>query len=399
MKRSGLVALQTISDLREEARRRLPRAVFDFMDGAAEDELTARRNQDDFRRLEFEPCMLVDVSRRELGTTILGQPARMPVIIAPTGLSALVWPQAEMALARAGQVCGIPVAVSMCASVSLEQVAEAATDGRRWFQVYVFRDRDLVRSLLKRARAAGYEALVVTVDVPVLGQRERDHRNGFTVPLRLSTRMLRELLRCPRWSYGVTRHGVPTMENFLGKDGRKKDIATLSHLMTSNMDASLTWSDLSWLRDSWQGKVVVKGILSPADALEAIKRGADAVVVSNHGGRQLDGAPSSIASLPAVVRAVSGRAEVYVDGGIRRGSDVAKALALGARAVLVGRATLYGAAVAGELGAHHALSILHAELDRCLALLGCAAVDSLSEQYIRGERRPLERAPQPVHRV
>lgn len=383
---NDLGALRTIGDLREAARRRLPRAVFDFIDGAAEEELTVRRNRSDYQDVEFAPRGLVDVSRRNLATSILGIPATMPVIIAPTGLAALAWPAADIALARAAGACGVPVTVSMCSSVRLERIAEAAPSSQRWFQIYVFRDRELVQSLIERARASGYETLVLTVDCPVLGQRERDHRNGFTVPLRMSGRLLWDVVRHPRWSLGIARHGVPTMENFLGKDGSRRDIETLSHLMTSNMDPSLTWNDLSWLRDLWPGKIVIKGILSAEDALEAVRLGFDAIVVSNHGGRQLDGAPSAISSLPAIAAAVGGRAEIYIDSGVRRGSDIVKALALGARAVMVGRATLLGTAVAGERGAAHALSILRTELDRCLALLGCAAVGSLNCQYIRSDR-------------
>ena len=373
-----------ISDLRSIARRRLPKAVFDFIDGGAESEGTLLRNRTDFDAIEFAPRVLRDVSHRQVGGLLLGRPTALPIAIAPTGLAALVWAQADLELARAARAAGLPFTVSASSSVRLESVREAVPDARLWFQVYVYKDRDLVRSLIARAAAAQFEALVLTVDVPVLGQRHRDLRNRFTVPLRPTARLIWDLIRCPRWTMHVLRHGVPKMRNLT--DGTRTDtsVASLANLMLRNMDASVTWEDAARLRDIWPGKIILKGVLSPADARLALSAGFDAIAVSNHGGRQLDGAPSAISALPAIAEAVSKSVEVYLDGGVRCGSDIAKAIALGARGVMIGRATLYGVAAGGQPGVRRSLSILHAELDRCLALLGCADVSSLDRSYIRG---------------
>jgi (S)-mandelate dehydrogenase len=374
----------SIADLRELARRRLPRAVFDFFDGGAEDEITLRRNSAAFQSIEFRPRVMVDVATRDHSAFILGVRAELPLIIAPTGLAALGWPRADSALAHAASRFGIPFVASSSSSVRLEDIAREAPETRLWFQVYVYRDRNLVRSLIKRALAAGFEAIVLTVDVPLLGQRERDGRNRFAVPIRLTPRLLWDLLRCPRWTLDVLRHGLPRMENFLDPSSGLKSIGSLAALMTSNMDASITWKDVVELRDIWPKKIVLKGVTSPVDAVEAGRHGFDAIVVSNHGGRQLDGAPATISVLPEIVAAANGTMDVFLDGGVRRGSDVAKALCLGAQAAMVGRATLFGAAAGGQPGAERALELLRCELDRCLALLGCPRADALGPAFIRG---------------
>ena len=374
----------SIADLRILARRRLPKAVFDFIDGAAESESTLRRNCADFDDIQFVPRVLTDVSRRNLSVDLLGRAAKLPVAIAPTGLAALAWAQADIALARAAHESGIPFTVSTSSSVRLEHIREAVPEARLWFQVYVYKDRDLVRSLVQRARAADFEALVLTVDVPVLGQRHRDLRNRFTVPVRPTPRLVWDLMRCPRWTAHILEHGVPKMQNLIDGSHTDKSVASLANLMTRNMDAALDWGAAAWLRELWPGKMVIKGILSPPDAEQAVRAGFDAISISNHGGRQLDGAMSAIGALPDIVAAVGERAELYLDGGVRRGSDIAKALALGAHAVTVGRATLYGVAAAGEAGARASLSILAAELDRCLALLGCPCASSLDRSFVRG---------------
>lgn len=252
----------------------------------------------------------------------------------------------------------------------------------------MYKDRELVRSLVQRALDADFEALVVTVDVPLLGQRYRDLRNRFTVPLRPTLRLAWDLLRCPRWTFHILRHGVPRMQNLV--DGTRTDtsVASLAKLMEKNMDASVEWRDLAWLREVWPRKIVLKGILSPRDAELAVSAGVDGIVVSNHGGRQLDSVASTISVLPDIARAVGSRLELYLDGGVRRGSDIAKALALGARGVMVGRATLYGVAAGGEPGALRALAILQAELDRCLALIGCPVARSLVPSFLRGASLP-----------
>jgi (S)-mandelate dehydrogenase len=374
----------SIADLRELARRRLPRAVFDFFDGGAEDEITLRRNSVAFQSIEFLPRVMVDVANRDHSAFILDVRAKLPLIIAPTGLAALGWPRADNALARAAGRFGIPFVVSSSSSVRLEDIARDAPETRLWFQVYVYHDRNLVRSLVKRALAAGFEAIVLTVDVPLLGQRERDGRNRFAVPIRVTPRLLWDLLRCPRWTLDMLRHGVPRMQNFLDASSGLKSIGSLAALMTSNMDASVSWKDVAELRDIWPKKIVLKGLTSPADAVEAGRHGFDAIVVSNHGGRQLDGAPATISVLPEIVTAVNGSIDVIIDGGVRRGSDVVKSLCLGAQAAMIGRAVLFGAAAGGQPGAERALELLRCELDRCLALLGCPRVDALGPAFVRG---------------
>jgi (S)-mandelate dehydrogenase len=371
----------SIDSLRNRAKRRLPRAVFDFIDGGADTESTLRRNSEDFQKLVLLPKCFADVSTRDLTTAVLGMKVAMPLIVAPTGLAALVWPRADLLLARAAQVAGVPFVVSSSSSERLEDIVRAAPDGRNWFQIYPYKDRALVISLIRRAISAGVEALVLTIDTPVLGHRSRDHRNRFSVPLRPTVRLAWDVLRCPRWTLGILRHGIPRMRNFMDY-GHGKSLQSLASLMTSNMNAGATWSDLEWIRDAWRGKLLIKGVLSAEGAERAATLGLDAIVVSNHGGRQLDGAPSTISVLSDVVRAVAAKTEVYLDGGIRHGTDIAKALALGAKAVMVGRATLYGVAASGENGATHALTLLRTQFDRTLALLGLTTAESLDERVV-----------------
>lgn len=375
----------TIEELRGMARTRLPRAVFDFIDGAADDELTLRWNRTDFDRIEWRPKILVDVVNRTCGTTVLGQHASLPLIVAPTGLAALVWPNADAVLARSAHAVGVPFTISTSSSMRMEAIREAVPEARLWFQAYVYKDRDLTRKLIARAKAVGCEALVVTVDVPLLGRRLRDRRNRFTVPLRPTPRLVWDLLRCPHWTVQILLNGIPRMQNFVDRNS-DASVASLAGLMTSNLDASVTWDGIERLRDEWGGKLVLKGVLRPDDADRAVQAGVDAIVVSNHGGRQLDAATSAIKALPEVVAAVSGRREVYLDGGIRRGSDIAKACALGATAAMSGRAALYGAGAAGGVGANRALKILAEEFDRNLALIGCRAPRLLDPTFVNWRR-------------
>jgi len=373
----------SIADLRRYARARLPKAVFDFFDGGAETETTLTRNVSDLADMVLVPRYFVDVERRDLTTTILGRPAAFPLIVAPTGLAALGWPLADIALARAATAAGIPFIVSTSSSVRLEEIAAGAPGARLWFQVYPYRDRELVRSLIKRALDCDFEAIAVTVDVPMLGHRSRDHHNRFTVPLVPTPRLAWDVMRCAGWTTGILRHGVPKMQNFVdGGHGAK--VESLAQLMTSNMNPASTWDDLRWIRDAWPRKIVLKGILSAADASRAAAEGLDGLIVSNHGGRQLDGGPSTVSVLPEILHAVKGGLEVYIDGGIRSGTDIAKVVALGARAASVGRATLYGVSAGGEAGAAHALSILRTGYDRTLALTGAPSTRQLDATFVRG---------------
>ena len=371
-----------VEDMRLLASRRLPRAVFDFIDGAADDEATRRANRDDLAAIRLVPRYLRDVSQRSAGITILGRSAAMPLIVAPTGLASLAWPRADIAIARAAHSAGIPFVISTSSSVRLEEITGAVENGRAWFQVYLYKDRDLVRRLVQRASAAGIEALVLTVDTPVLGWRRRDHRNRFTVPLKPTAALAIDLVRCARWTWGIARHGVPRMQNFV-ESGHAADIASLAHLMTSNMDASVTWSDLGRLRDLWPGPIVLKGLLAPQDVAAAEELGVDAVWISNHGGRQLDGAISTVSALVDAVGA-AGRMELFMDGGVRSGADVAKAVALGARAAAIGRPALYGVAMGGEPGAARVLDMIRSEYDRCLALLGRPTSGDLDRTCLAG---------------
>lgn len=360
----------------------MPRAVFDFFDGGAEDEITLRRNRAALDRIEFSPRIMVDVSKRDLGVPIFGRPAAFPLIVAPTGLAALGWPQADIALARAAGKLGVPFVVSTSSSVRLEDIARAAPDTRLWFQVYVYKDRELARGLIRRARDAGAEAIMLTADVPLFGQRERDARNNFSVPIRPTPGLVWDMLRRPGWTLGILKHGVPRMENFVGHG--RESIGSLAAFVTANMDASVSWSDVADLRDEWPGKVVLKGVLSGADAAQAVRSGFDAIVVSNHGGRQLDHGPATISVLPDIVAAVDGRTEVLIDGGVQRGSDIAKSLCLGARAVMIGRAALFGVSAGGQPGAERALQLLRTEFDRTLALIGCPTARALTPAFLRG---------------
>jgi isopentenyl diphosphate isomerase/L-lactate dehydrogenase-like FMN-dependent dehydrogenase len=376
-----MIEADTIADLRDRARKRLPRAVFDFIDGGADDELTRRWNMLDFDRLEWRPRVLVDVSKRDRSATVLGARSSLPLVVAPTGLAALAWAHADVLLAQAAHALGVPFTISTSSSVRMEDIRQGAPEARLWFQVYLYKDRDLVRSLIARAQAIDCDALVLTVDVPLLGRRLRDRRNRFTVPLRPSMRLAWDLLRCPGWTAQILTNGVPRMQNFV--DGRRDaSVASLAALMTSNMDASVTWDAIAWIRDLWPGRLVLKGVLHQEDARRAVECGIDAIAVSNHGGRQLDSVTSAIRALPGVAAAVAGRAEVFLDGGIRRGSDIAKACALGANAVMVGRAGLYGVGAYGRAGAERAFGILSEELDRCLALLGCPGTAQLDPGWL-----------------
>jgi isopentenyl diphosphate isomerase/L-lactate dehydrogenase-like FMN-dependent dehydrogenase len=374
----------SVEDLRRIARSRLPRAVFDFVDGAACDERSARANVEDFASVRFVPRFLRDVSAPSTATSLLGAPVAAPIAIAPTGLATLVHPDADRVLAREAAAAGLPFTLSTAAGTALEAVA-AVGPGRRWFQLYVFRDRAITERLIERAQAAGYEALVLTVDVPWVGKRDRDRRNGFTVPLRLSPSSLLDFALHPRWCLGLARHGMPTMRNYeLGDLGGRSHAEVVGSLY----DPGLTWEALDWLRARWKGPLLVKGLLALDDVLRAADAGADAVVVSNHGGRQLDGTGSTIRALADWGERAAARVPLLVDGGVRRGSDVVAAVALGAQGVLIGRPTLYAAAAGGAPGVRRCLALLFEEIRLTLAHLGARSMADVGRGCVdvRGPR-------------
>ena len=369
-----------ISDLREIAQRRLPRGLFEFVDRATEDEVALRNNRAAFERIKFKPRVLVDVSGRNQEITLFGNQHKMPIAIAPTGPAGMMWHEGEIALARAAKEAGIPFTLATGSQTSMERVAEQA-GGRLWFQLYMWADRSLSHQLVERAKVSGFEALIVTVDGAVPANREFKHRSGYSVPFTYNRRNITDALMHPRWLFGVLAHymlttGMPRFENFPIELQQKitQDVKNKSRLKND----SLTWEDLKQLRKLWPRTLVVKGILHPQDAVLAADCGADAVIVSNHGGRFLDSSQAPIEVLPEVVDAVGKRITVMIDSGFRRGSDVVKALALGAQAVLIGRATLYGTAVAGQAGAARAIGIFHDEIDRVMALIGCRSIAELN---------------------
>jgi (S)-mandelate dehydrogenase len=358
-----------IGDLRRRARRRLPRVIFDYVDGGAEDEATLRENRAAFGRLAFRPRILAggDI---DTSTKLFGQRVSLPIVVAPTGLNGLLWPEGDLCLARAAARVGAGIAVSTASNASLEEIA-GAVDLPRWFQLYPWGGPDFALAMLERAAAADYGALVVTVDSLVPGNRERDRRHGFAHKVRLSPRIVLDGLAHPRWLARVwLRGGMPRMENlaaFLPDGATANDMADFSR---RQRNPGFSWEDLARIRRHWNGALVLKGVLAAEDAVRARQIGCDGVVVSNHGGRQLDGAIATVAALPEIADAVGADMTVLLDSGIRRGTDIAKAIALGADAVMVGRAALYGLAAAGEEGATAALATLAEELRRTMRLLG-----------------------------
>jgi (S)-mandelate dehydrogenase len=371
----------SIEDLRLAARRRLPGAIFDFFDGGAEDELTLRDNVAAFKRLRLMPRVLTDVSMVDLSTLILGQRAKLPMAIAPTGAVGFGRRGGDIAIARAAVAAGIPYTLSSTATASIEAVADAAP-GRLWFQAYVLRNKPFLEALIERARVADYEALVITVDLPVGGKRERDFRNDFSVPFKFTLKNLLDFAQKPAWLSDIIRYGMPVMENLVGLETKATSSTAIASSVGRNYDPAFNWDSLQKIRDHWPRKLIVKGIVSPEDAARVAAMGCDAVVVSNHGGRQLDGGVATFDALPGVVSAVSGRIPVLIDGGVRRGSDVFKALAMGAQGVMLGRATLFGAAAAGEAGAARALAILQDELHRTMQLCGTCSIDEINQNFV-----------------
>ena len=367
----------TVGDLREIARRRVPRAVFDYTDGAAGAEISLRRSRSAFERVEFRPLVLRDVSAVDPSTTLLGVRSALPLVFAPTGFTRLMHTEGESAVGRVAERVGVPYALSTMGTTSLEALADAAPAGRRWFQLYLWRDREASAALVERARAAGYEALVLTVDTPVAGPRLRDVRNGFTIPPAITARTVVNAALHPRWWVDLLTTPPLEFASLRAWGG------TVAELVDRVFEPAAVLADVRTLRSSWPGALVVKGILDADDARAVVEAGADAVVVSNHGGRQLDRSPTPLEQLPAIVAAVGDRAEVYLDGGILDGADVVAAVASGARACLIGRAYLYGLMAGGESGVQRVADILTREVTRTMQLLGVTSIAELTPDRVR----------------
>jgi len=370
-----------IEDLRQLHKRRVPKAFFDYADRGSYAEETLRANSEDLREIKLRQRILVDVSKRDLSTTILGEPAAMPLILAPVGLLGMQHGDGEIHACRAAQAAGIPFTQSTMSICSIEDIA-ANVEKPFWFQLYVMKDRGFIKSLIERAIAAKCSALVLTVDLQVIGQRHQDIKNGMTVPPEWSVSKFVDFATKPAWVSGVLRGKRRTFGNLVGHLKGTDDITALSTWIGTQFDTSLNWKDVDWIRSIWPGKLVLKGILDVEDAEIAAKSGAQALVVSNHGGRQLDGAPSSIEVLPEIVDAVGSKIEVLFDGGIRSGQDVMRALALGAKSCMIGRAYAYGLGAGGEAGVAKAIDIIRNELNTTMGLCGVNTIDEISDEVI-----------------
>lgn len=371
-----------MADLRAIARRRLPRGVFDYIDGGAEDELALRSNSDAYRRVTFRPRVLRDVTEVDTSSTLLGKPLAYPLVLAPTGFTRIADAAGELAVARAAQRAGLPYTLSTLGTRSIEEVA-AVSSGRLWFQVYVWKDRGLVADMVGRAAESGYEALCLTVDTAVFGKRERDVRRGFTLPPKLGLSTLLDGIIHPGWTWQFLTNDPIVFANVAGRSvGEGGETVALARYVSSEFDPGVSWSDVEWLRARWNGPIVIKGIQTVDDARIAADEGLDAIAISNHGGRQLDSAPVPLEVLPSVVDAVGDRIEIICDGGVRRGSDIVKALALGATACMAGRAYLYGLGAAGEAGVDHVLDLFAGDIKRTMALLGCRTVKELDRELV-----------------
>ncbi|MEN3348107.1 MAG: hypothetical protein V7632_1742 [Bradyrhizobium sp.] len=370
-----------IEDLRQLHKRRVPRAFFDYADRGSYTEDTLRANSADLQQIKFRQRILVDVSKRSLSTTILGEPSAMPLILAPVGLLGMQHGDGEIHACRAAQAAGIPFTQSTMSICSIEEIA-AAVDKPFWFQLYVMKDRGFIKSLIERAIAAKCSALVLTVDLQVIGQRHQDIKNGMTVPPEWSLSKLIDFASKPSWVAGVLRGKRRSFGNIVGHVKDTEDLTKLSTWTASQFDTTLSWKDIDWIRSIWPGKLILKGILDVEDAELAAKSGAQAIVVSNHGGRQLDGAPSSIEVLPEIVDEVGSQLEIMFDGGIRTGMDIMRALALGAKSCMIGRAYAYGLGAGGEAGVAKAIDILGKELTTTMGLCGVNTIAEIDDKVL-----------------
>ncbi|VVE66709.1 alpha-hydroxy-acid oxidizing enzyme [Pandoraea anapnoica] len=391
-------AFSCVEDYRRAAKRRLTKLAFDYLEGGAEDGEALRRNRDAFGQWGFAPRVMTDISATSSETNFWGRSAAAPMVVGPTGLNGLFWPRADELLARAAAGAGLPFVLSTASTSLLEDVRAAVPNGELWLQLYVQQDRRIAESMMRRAREAGFRTLMLTVDTPVHGKRDHDTRNGFKLPLRFTPRLVADCMRHPHWSWQMLVGGAPQLRNIAQSVGERADLARHAAMLSRQMDLSLGWHDLAWVRKHWPGEVLVKGVLTVDDARQAQTHGADGIIVSNHGGRQLGSTLAPVEALSMIVDAVGASGSggpamsVFMDGGVRRGADVAKAVALGAKGVLLGRAPLYGVAARGGPGVDGVLALLLSELRTTMQLLGCANVGALTaERLVRLAALP------PVH--
>ena len=382
--------ITTIEELRVLAKKRVPRMFYDYVDSGAWTGSTYEANEADFKRIKLRQRVAVDISNRSLATTMVGQPVSMPVALAPTGIIGMQRGDGEILVARAAAKAGIPYTLSTMSVCSIEDVA-ANSQEPFWFQLYVMKDRDFIGRLIDRAKKAGCSALVLTLDLQIIGQRHQDIKNGLTTPPKPTLANILNIATKPRWCLSMLGTKRRSFGNVVGHTPGADNMRSISLWIAEQFDPKLSWDDIKWIRDRWGGKLILKGILDPEDAERALQVGADAMIVSNHGGRQLDGALSSIAALPSIVRTVGNRMEIFLDGGVRSGQDVLKAVALGARAVFIGRAFLYGVQALGGEGVTLALDIIRKELDTTMALCGCRDILHVDRAIIdlRDETREL----------
>ncbi|MCH2408774.1 MAG: alpha-hydroxy-acid oxidizing protein [Acidimicrobiales bacterium] len=373
-----------VEDLRKLAKRRLPIGVFDYIDGGAEDEITLRKNVEAYRKVSFKPRVLRDMANIDTSTSLFGRKLAFPLVLAPTGFTRIAHSEGELAVVRAATRAGIPFTLSTMATRSIEECASVAEkDSRLWFQIYTWKDRSVVKNLVERADAAGFEAVCLTVDTAVLGRRERDVRRGFTLPPEIGLGTIIDGVKNPGWTWDFLTADPIRFANVEGLTSIDGSTAVdLAEHMKSQFDPGLSWKDVEWLRSIWKGPILIKGIQTVEDALIAVDSGVEAIAISNHGGRQLDEAPTPFDLLPEVAEAVQDRLEIICDGGARRGSDIVKAVSLGATAVMAGRPYLYALAACGESGVDHVLDLLHEGVERTMSLTGAASVDDLTKELI-----------------
>jgi len=377
-----MTIITTIEDLRVLAKRRVPRMFYDYADSGAWTESTYRANESDFQKIKLRQRILIDMENRSTRSTMIGQPVAMPVAIAPTGLTGMQHADGEILAARAAKAFGVPFTLSTMSICSIEDVAQETGNHPFWFQLYVMKDRDFITRLIERAKQANCSALVLTLDLQILGQRHKDIRNGLSAPPKLTLANLLNIATKPRWAMGMLGTKRREFGNIVGHVKGVTDMSKLSEWTASQFDPKLNWDDVQWIKNLWGGKLILKGIMDVEDARLAADSGADAIIVSNHGGRQLDGADSSINALPAIVDAVGNRIEIHMDGGVRSGQDVLKARALGARGCYIGRSFLYGLGAMGQAGVTKALEIIHKELDLTMAFCGHTDVETVDKRIL-----------------